>query len=49
MTLNILRKEEKNGVHFYMFSRSSFLEMLGTEEDVINNLMEALDSEERQK
>lgn len=49
VTLNILRKEEKNGVHFYMFSRSSFLEMLGTEEDVINNLMEALDSEERQK
>ena len=43
--LNILRREERDGGRWYMFSRSSFLEMLGSEDDVIGSLMETLEKE----
>lgn len=43
--LNILRQEEQDGVRHYMFSRSSFLEMLGDENTVIERLLETLEKE----
>ena len=49
VTLNILRSEERDGVRFYMFSRSSFLEMLGSEDDVIMNFLETLDKEAKKQ
>lgn len=49
VTLNILRPEERDGVRFYMFSRSSFLEMLGSEDDVIMNLLDTLDKEAKKQ
>jgi len=43
--LNILRQEESQGVKRYMFSRSSFLEMLGNEEEVLEAFLNILDKE----
>lgn len=45
VVLNILRQEEQDGVRHYMFSRSSFLEMLGDENTVIERLLETLEKE----
>lgn len=43
--LNILRQEESQGIKRYMFSRSSFLEMLGNEEAVFEAFWTILDKE----
>jgi len=41
--LNILRSERENGKCRYLFSRSSFLEMLGEQEEVENKLIDSLE------
>lgn len=41
--LNILRSESAKGRHRYLFSRSSFLEMLGDQHDVEDSLIASLE------
>ncbi|MBQ8093870.1 MAG: hypothetical protein IJ242_09880, partial [Clostridia bacterium] len=47
VTLNILRCEERDSRRYFKFSRSSFLEMLGSEDDVLMTFMEILEKEAR--